>query len=123
MDIPLIIPEVNPEALSDFRHRNIIANPNCSTMQMLVALKPIYDAVGIVRINVATYQSVSGSGKKGVSELAEQTSELLSGRHSKPKVYPRQIAFNVIPHIDEFQENGYTKEEMKMVWGTRKDSE
>jgi aspartate-semialdehyde dehydrogenase len=119
-DIPLVIPEVNPEALSDFRHRNIIANPNCSTIQMLVALKPIYDAVGITRINVATYQSVSGSGKDGITELAEQTGELLNGRQPKSKLYPRQIAFNVIPHIDEFQENGYTKEEMKMVWETQK---
>lgn len=119
-DVPLIIPEVNPDALELYSVRNIIANPNCSTVQMLVALKPIYDAVGIARINVATYQSVSGTGRKGINELVEQTAKLLNGQDSKPKVYPRQIAFNVIPHCDDFQENGYTREEMKMVWETHK---
>lgn len=119
-DIPLVVPEVNPEALENFRERNIIANPNCSTIQMVVALKPIYDAVGIERINVATYQSVSGAGGKGITELAKQTTELLNGRSVTPHVFPEQIAFNVIPHIDIFMENGYTKEEMKMVWETRK---
>ena len=119
-DIPLVVPEVNPEAIADYKNRYIIANPNCSTIQMLVALKPIYDAVGITRINVATYQAVSGSGKKAITELAKQTTALLSGQEIKAEVYPKQIAFNVIPHIDVFQENGYTKEEMKMVWETQK---
>jgi len=119
-DIPLVVPEVNPGALASYRNRNIIANPNCSTIQMLVALKPIYDAVGIERINVSTYQAVSGTGKEAIEELATQTASLLNGRSVETKVYPRQIAFNVIPHIDSFQDNGYTKEEMKMVWETRK---
>ena len=119
-DIPLVIPEVNPEAIADFRERNIIANPNCSTIRMLMALKPIYDAVGIERINVATYQAVSGTGKEVIEELAGQTARLLNGKDAAPKVYPRQIAFNVIPHIDSFQDNGYTREEMKMVWETQK---
>ncbi|MDE0309483.1 MAG: aspartate-semialdehyde dehydrogenase [Acidiferrobacterales bacterium] len=117
-DIPLVIPEVNGEVLSG-RDR-LIANPNCSTIQMLVALKPIYDAAGIDRINVCTYQSVSGAGRSAVEELAEQSAALLSGRDAQVSVAPRQIAFNAIPHIDVFQENGYTKEEMKMVWETRK---
>ena len=119
-DIPLVIPEVNGEALADYPVRNIIANPNCSTIQMLVALKPIYDAVGIERINVATYQAVSGTGKDAIEELAGQTASLLNGREMKTEVYPKQIAFNAIPHIDTFQDNGYTREEMKMVWETRK---
>ncbi|BAJ02850.1 aspartate-semialdehyde dehydrogenase [Shewanella violacea] len=119
-DVPLVIPEVNPEAIADFRNRNIIANPNCSTIQMLVALKPIYDAFGISRINVATYQSVSGSGKEAITELAGQCSKLLQGLPAESKVYPKQIAFNVLPQIDKFMENGYTKEEMKMVWETQK---
>jgi aspartate-semialdehyde dehydrogenase len=119
-DIPLVVPEVNAAALADYVNRNIIANPNCSTIQMVVALKPIYDAVGITRINVATYQAVSGTGKEAIEELANQTANLLNGRPVEPKVYPRQIAFNVLPQIDVFQENGYTKEEMKMVWETRK---
>jgi aspartate-semialdehyde dehydrogenase len=119
-DIPLVVPEVNPEAIAQYRNRNIIANPNCSTIQMLVALKPIYDAVGITRINVATYQAVSGTGKEAIEELATQTASLLNGKPVEVKVYPKQIAFNVLPHIDSFQENGYTKEEMKMVWETRK---
>lgn len=119
-EIPLVVPEVNPQDLSAFTKRGIIANPNCSTIQMVVALKPIYDAVGIERINVCTYQSVSGSGKEAIEELAMQTAQLLNGKPIKPKVYPKQIAFNVLPHIDVFLENGYTKEEMKMVWETRK---
>lgn len=119
-DIPLVVPEVNPSQIAQYSKHNIIANPNCSTIQMLVALKPIYDAVGIKRINVATYQAVSGSGKEAISELTEQTVKLLNGQDISTKVYPKQIAFNVIPHIDAFQENGYTKEEMKMVWETRK---
>ncbi|MEM6580166.1 MAG: aspartate-semialdehyde dehydrogenase [Pseudomonadota bacterium] len=119
-DIPLVVPEVNPEALADYGRRNIIANPNCSTIQMLVALKPLYDAAGIERINVATYQAVSGSGKEAIEELAGQTARLLNGLEVECEVYPRQIAFNAIPHIDAFQDNGYTREEMKMVWETRK---
>ena len=119
-DIPLVVPEVNPERIADYRNRNIIANPNCSTIQMLVALKPIQDAVGIKRICVATYQAVSGTGKAAVQELARQTAELLNGRDAECKVYPRQIAFNALPHIDKFMDNGYTKEEMKMSWETRK---
>jgi aspartate-semialdehyde dehydrogenase len=119
-DIPLIVPEVNIEALADYGRRNIIANPNCSTIQMLVALKPIYDAVGIERINVATYQAVSGTGKEAVEELAGQTARLLNGQDVECEVYPRQIAFNALPQIDVFQDNGYTREEMKMVWETRK---
>ncbi len=119
-DIPLVVPEVNPEALAGYTRRNIIANPNCSTIQMLVALKPIYDAVGIERINVATYQAVSGTGKEAIEELAGQTARLLNGQDIECEVYPKQIAFNALPHIDTFQENGYTREEMKMVWETRK---
>ncbi len=119
-DIPLVVPEVNPHAIADYTKRNIIANPNCSTIQMLVALKPIYDAVGIERINVATYQAVSGSGKEAITELTDQTAKLLNGKDIDIEVYPKQIAFNVIPHIDVFQDNGYTKEEMKMVWETQK---
>lgn len=119
-DIPLVVPEVNPHKIADFKNRNIIANPNCSTIQMLVALKPIYDAVGISRINVATYQAVSGTGREAISELVHQVGELLNGRPVKSKVYPEQIAFNVIPQIDKFEDNGYTREEMKMVWETQK---
>ncbi len=119
-DIPLVVPEVNPQALADFRNRNIIANPNCSTIQMLVALKPIHDAVGIERINVATYQGVSGAGKSAMDELAKQTANLLSGKEVKVEEFSRQIAFNVIPQIDVFLDNDYTKEEMKMVWETKK---
>lgn len=120
VDVPLVVPEVNAAAIADYPYRNIIANPNCSTMQMVVALKPIYDAVGISRINVATYQSVSGSGRAGVRELETQTTQLLNGQGVKPSVYAAQIAFNVVPQIDVFQENGYTREEMKMLWETRK---
>ncbi|OOE59876.1 aspartate-semialdehyde dehydrogenase [Salinivibrio sp. ML323] len=119
-DVPLVVPEVNAAAIGDFRNRNIIANPNCSTIQMLVALKPIYDAVGIERLNVSTYQSVSGSGKAGVDELAGQTVKLLNSQDAEPALYSKQIAFNCLPHIDQFMENGYTKEEMKMVWETQK---
>ncbi len=119
-DIPLVVPEVNPHAVAGYKARGIIANPNCSTIQMLVALKPIYDAVGIARINVATYQAVSGTGKEGIEELATQTAKLLNGQAIETRVYPRQIAFNLLPHIDSFQDNGYTREEMKMVWETQK---
>ena len=119
-DIPLVVPEVNPERIAEFSNQGIIANPNCSTIQMVVALKPIYDAVGIDRINVCTYQAVSGSGKVGVEEVVSQTAKLLNGKPVTPKVYPKQIAFNVLPQIDVFMDNGYTKEEMKMVWETKK---
>jgi len=119
-DIPLVVPEVNPHAIADYKNRGIIANPNCSTIQMLVALKPIHDAATIERINVCTYQAVSGTGKEAIEELAKQTAELLNGRPAVCEVYPKQIAFNAIPQIDDFQDNGYTKEEMKMVWETRK---
>lgn len=119
-DIPLVVPEVNAGKIGDYRSRGIIANPNCSTIQMLVALKPIYDAVGIERINVATYQAVSGTGKEAIEELASQTAALLNAKPIETRVYAKQIAFNALPHIDVFMENGYTKEEMKMVWETRK---
>ena len=119
-DIPLVVPEVNPAAIAQYKNRGIIANPNCSTIQMLVALKPLHDAVGIERINVCTYQAVSGTGKEAIEELARQTAELLNGKPTESRAYPRQIAFNCLPQIDVFQDNGYTKEEMKMVWETRK---
>ena len=119
-DVPLVIPEVNTHAIAEYHSRGIIANPNCSTIQMLVALKPIHDEVKITRINVVTYQAVSGAGKKGVKELASQTAKLLNGLEVKTKTFSKQIAFNVIPHIDEFEENGYTREEMKMVRETQK---
>jgi aspartate-semialdehyde dehydrogenase len=120
-DIPLVVPEVNAHAISQYRTRGIIANPNCSTIQMLVALKPIYDAVGIERINVATYQSVSGAGREAVEELATQSAALLSGRPiDAPRLIARQIAFNCVPQIDRFEDNGYTREEMKMFWETQK---
>ena len=117
-DIPLVVPEVNADVLTEEDH--LIANPNCSTIQMVVALKPIYDAGGIEWINVCTYQSVSGAGRSAVHELANQSAALLNGKPIETEVAPRQIAFNAIPHIDVFQENGYSKEEMKMVWETRK---
>ncbi|MFM1886065.1 MAG: hypothetical protein RL026_1222 [Pseudomonadota bacterium] len=119
-EIPLVVPEVNPHAIAQYRKHGIIANPNCSTIQMLVALKPLHDAAGIERINVATYQSVSGAGKEAVDELAGQSGELLNGRSVTPKVIAKQIAFNCVPQIDKFMENGYTKEEMKMFWETQK---
>lgn len=119
-DKPLVVPEVNAHAIADYQATNIIANPNCSTIQMLVALKPIHQAVGISRVNVATYQAVSGTGKPAMEELAAQTASLLNAKPVVAEVYPKQIAFNAIPHIDMFMENGYTKEEMKMVWETKK---
>ena len=119
-DIPLVVPEVNPHAIAQYTQRGIIANPNCSTIGMLVALKPLHDVAGIERINVATYQAVSGTGKEAIEELASQTAKLLNGQPITPEVYPKQIAFNALPHIDTFQENGYTREEMKMVWETQK---
>ena len=119
-DIPLVVPEVNPEAIGQYAGRGIIANPNCSTIQMVMALKPVYDAAGIERVNVATYQAVSGKGKKAIEELEQQTVALFNGKPVIPTEHPRQMAFNVLPQIDAFQDNGYTREEMKMVWETRK---
>jgi len=119
-DIPLVVPEVNPEAIANHTNRGIIANPNCSTIQMVVALKPLHDAVGIERINVATYQSVSGAGRSAVEELVRQTATLLNGRPLEIAGAQKQIAFNAVPHIDVFLDNRYTKEQMKMVWETRK---
>jgi aspartate-semialdehyde dehydrogenase len=119
-DIPLVVSEVNPHAIKGYKTHNIIANPNCSTMQLLAAIKPIYDAAGIERINVATYQSVSGGGQKAMNELAEQTRTLAAGGTVTPKVIAKQIAFNCVPQIDVFLDNGYTKEEMKMHWETQK---
>jgi len=119
-EIPLVVPEVNPDKIANYEDHGIIANPNCSTIQMLVALKPIHDAAGIERINVCTYQAVSGTGKEAIEELVGQTANLLNAKDIVAKVYPKQIAFNVLPQIDVFQDNGYTKEEMKMVWETHK---
>jgi aspartate-semialdehyde dehydrogenase len=119
-DIPLVVPEVNPAALADYAGRNIIANPNCSTIQMMLALKPIYDVAGLTRINVATYQAVSGAGRQLVEALAGQTASLLNGQPADVEGEAKPIAFNAIPHIGDFQANGYTLEEMKMVWETRK---
>jgi len=119
-DIPLVVPEVNPETIAMYKNRGIIANPNCSTIQMVVALKPIHDAAKIKRVVVSTYQAVSGTGKKAIEELIEQTKALLSSREPEVKVYPHRIAFNCLPHIDVFMDNGYTKEEMKMVNETKK---
>ena len=118
-DVPLVVSEVNPEALNDIP-RGIVANPNCSTMQMLVAIAPIHRAVGISRINVATYQSVSGAGRSALEELGKQTANILSFKGANPERFPVQISFNLIPHIDDFLDNGYTKEEMKLVWETQK---
>jgi aspartate-semialdehyde dehydrogenase len=119
-DIPLVVPEVNEDAIAGYKTRGIIANPNCSTIQMVVALKPIYDAVGIERVNVCTYQAVSGAGRDLIEDLVHQTTTLLNGRPLELKGPAKQIGFNVIPHIDVFLDNRYTKEEMKMVWETRK---
>jgi aspartate-semialdehyde dehydrogenase len=119
-DIPLVVPEVNEDAIADYTKRGIIANPNCSTIQMVVALKPIYDAVGIERVNVCTYQAVSGAGRDLIEELVHETTTMLNGRPLERQGPTKQIGFNVIPHIDVFLDNRYTKEEMKMVWETRK---
>ena len=119
-EIPLVVPEVNPEAIAFYKNRGIIANPNCSTIQMVVALKPIHDAVRIKRIVVSTYQAVSGTGKKAIEELSAQTRAVLNCQEPVIKVYPHQIAFNCLPQIDVFLDNGYTKEEMKMVNKTQK---
>ena len=119
-NIPLVVPEVNPDKIADYRNTGIIANPNCSTIQLVVALKPIYDAVGIARINVATYQAVSGAGRAAVEDLARQSAAMLSGTPKESKDDAKQVAFNAVPHIDAFQENRYTREEMKLVWETQK---
>jgi aspartate-semialdehyde dehydrogenase len=119
-DIPLVVSEVNPHAIAGYRKHNIIANPNCSTMQMLVALKPLHDVAQIERINVATYQSVSGGGQKAMDELSTQIGALSRGEPVTPQVIARQIAYNCVPQIDVFLDNGYTKEEMKMFWETQK---
>ena len=119
-DVPLIVPEVNPEAIEGYRRKNIIANPNCSTAQMVVALKPLHDAARIKRVVVATYQSVSGAGKQGMDELFEQSRNIFVGDQATPNKFTKQIAFNVIPHIDSFLDDGQTKEEWKMVVETKK---
>ena len=117
-DVPLVVPEVNPDDIK--KHKGIIANPNCSTIQMVVVLKPVYDEAGIKRVVVSTYQSVSGTGKAAVQEMMDQTKAVLEGREPEAKVYPHQIGFNLLPHIGSFQENGYTSEELKMIYETRK---
>ncbi len=119
-EVPLVVPEVNPHAVADYENKGIIANPNCSTIQMVVVLKPIYDAAGIERLVVSTYQAVSGTGKRALEELTDQTRKLLNFQETTPKVYPHRIAFNCFPHIGNFLENGYTEEEMKMVHETQK---
>ena len=119
-EVPLVVPEVNPKALDRRPPKGIVSNPNCSTMQMLVALAPIHREVGIERLNVATYQSVSGAGSQAISEMREQTRALLGGGEAVCEKFPVPVAFNAIPHIDEFLDNGYTKEEMKVVWETHK---
>lgn len=119
-DVPLVVPEVNPADIADYRHKGIIANPNCSTIQMVVALKPIHDAAKIQRVVVSTYQAVSGTGKKAMDELLHQTRDMLNFKDPVKAVYPHPIAFNCLPHIDVFMENGYTREEMKMVNETKK---
>ncbi len=119
-EVPLVVPEVNPQDIGQYKNKGIIANPNCSTIQMVVVLKPLYDFAGIKRIVVSTYQAVSGSGQKAIDELRIQTGELLNGRPAKTEAYPHQIAFNCLPHIDIFLDNGYSREEMKMVHETRK---
>ena len=119
-EVPLVVPEVNPEEIARYARTGIVANPNCSTIQMVVALKPLHDRFRVRRVNVATYQAVSGTGRAAIEEMLEQSRALLAGKRAEPRVYPKQIAFNALPHIDAFMDNGYTKEEMKMVWETRK---
>jgi aspartate-semialdehyde dehydrogenase len=119
-DIPLVVPEVNAKEITKYKNRGIVANPNCSTIQMVVALKPIHDAARIKRLVVSTYQSVSGAGRKAMEELSQQVAALFNGKEIEKEKFPHQIAFNCIPHIDTFLENGYTKEEMKMINETRK---
>jgi aspartate-semialdehyde dehydrogenase len=116
----LVVPEVNPQRIADYTRRGIIANPNCSTIQLVVALKPIYDAVGIQRINVATYQAISGAGRTALDTLTEHTRQILAGLDPVVRGNAKWVAFNVVPHIDQFMDSGYTKEEMKMIWETRK---
>ncbi|MDY6854051.1 MAG: aspartate-semialdehyde dehydrogenase [Thermodesulfobacteriota bacterium] len=119
-DVPLVVPEINPHAIGQFNNRGIIANPNCSTIQMVMALKPIHDVARIKRVVVSTYQAVSGTGKKGIDELKDQVKDILSFQSIECNAYPHQIAFNCLPQIDVFLENGYTKEEIKMVNETKK---
>ena len=119
-DVPLIVPEVNPDAIDGYKRKNIIANPNCSTAQLVVALKPLHDVAKIKRVVVSTYQSVSGAGKVGMDELFEQSRNIFVGDPAVPRKFTKQIAFNVIPHIDVFLDDGYTKEEWKMVVETKK---
>ncbi len=119
-EVPLVVPEVNPHAIADYNHKGIIANPNCSTIQMVVVLKPIHDVATIRRVVVSTYQSVSGTGKEAIRELEKQTLAIFNQGEVKSEVYPHQIAFNCLPHIDVFSENGYTKEEIKMINETKK---
>lgn len=119
-DVPLVVPEVNASKIADYENRGIIANPNCSTIQMVVALKPLYDAAGIRRVVVSTYQAVSGAGRQAMEELGRQTRALFNGHEIEKQKFPHQIAFNCIPHIDAFLPSGYTKEEMKMILETRK---
>ena len=119
-DVPLVVPEVNPRAIAGYTKKGIIANPNCSTIQMVVALKPLHDFATIRRVVVSTYQAVSGTGKQAIAELEKQVRDIFNGRPAQTKVYPHQIAFNCLPQIDSFEKNGYTKEEMKMANETRK---
>ena len=119
-EVPLVVPEVNPEAVADYKQKGIIANPNCSTIQMVVALKPLHDLGGLKRVIVSTYQAVSGSGKEAMDELSTRVSQLFNGLETEPSVYPHTIAFNCLPHIDVFKDDGYTKEEHKMIFETRK---
>jgi aspartate-semialdehyde dehydrogenase len=119
-DIPLVVPEVNPERIAEYTNRGIIANPNCSTIQLVVALKPLHDAAGIERINVATYQSVSGAGRSALAIMAEHSRQVLAGGSPNAEGAAKSLAFNAVPHIADFLDNGYTQEEMKMVWETRK---
>jgi len=119
-EVPLVVPEVNPHAIADYTHKGIIANPNCSTIQMVVVLKPIHDAAKIKRVVVSTYQSVSGTGKEAIRELEKQTLAIFNQKKIECEVYPHQIAFNCLPHIDVFSENGYSKEELKMINETKK---
>jgi len=119
-DVPLVVPEVNPETIAAYRNRGIVANPNCSTIQLVVALKPLHDAAGLERVNVCTYQAVSGTGRRAIEELRRQSQAVLDGGAVEARVYPKPIAFNVLPHCDVFLDNGYTKEEMKIVWEMRK---
>ena len=119
-DVPLVVPEVNPHRIGDYAGRGIIANPNCSTIQLVVALKPIYDAVGIERINIATYQAISGAGRSALEQMTEHARQILDGIEPVSEGNVKRVAFNVVPHIDEFVEGGFTREEMKIIWETRK---